>query len=278
MRLARQLDQPALIFLVGGGQAMIALAQGHFARANEIQREAFRHGERVHRRATRTLQTMQRYTQYEFEGRLAQLAADVEAVVAEEQARPVFRCVLTHLRARLAAPDSLPMLDELVAGEVAALPFDQEWLFGTSLLAEAAAALRAVDAASVLYRALAPRAALNVVDQAEGIRGSVARYLGLLASTLERWDEADRHFTDAARRNADMGLRPWLALTQADHARMLRARALSGDRQRAAALRDAAHATYMELDMSPRADYASSRSSPPPASLAPHDRDRPAGS
>ena len=257
MRLAGQLGQPALIFLVGGAQAMLALAEGHFTRANEIQREAFRHGERVHRRATRTVQTMQRYALYDFEGRLAELAADVEQVVADEPARPVFRCVLAHLQARLApTPDALRTLDDLAAAEVAALPFDQEWLFGASLLAETAALLRSVEAAEVLYRALSPWAALNVVDQGEGIRGSVARYLGLLASTLERWDEADRHFTEAARRNADMGLRPWLALTQDDHATTLQARALPRDRHRAEALRDAALATYLELGMSPRATYA----------------------
>jgi len=257
MRLARQLGQPALIFLVGGAQAMIALAQGHFARANEIQREVFRHGERVHRRATRTVQRMQRYAQYDFEGRLAELAATVEEVVADEPTRPVFLCVRAHLQSRIGrTPDALRMLDDLTASELAALPFDQEWLFGTSMLAEAAAALRSVEAAGVLYRALSPWAALNVVDQAEGVRGSVARYLGLLASTLERWGEADRHFSEAARRNAEMGLRPWLALTQDDHATMLQARALPTDRQRAKALRDAARATYLELGMSPRAAYA----------------------
>jgi tetratricopeptide (TPR) repeat protein len=257
MRLARQLGQPALLFLVGGAQAMVALAQGHFGRANEIQREAFRHGERVHRRAARTVGTMQRYTQCDFEGRLDELAADLEEVAADEPARPVFRCALAHLHARLGpAADSLRMLDDLTASNLAALPFDQEWLFGTSLLAETAATLRSAQAAGVLYRALSPWATLNVVDQAEGIRGSAARYLGLLATTLERWDDADRHFTEAARRNADMGLRPWLALTQDDHATMLQTRALPHDRPPAKALHDAALATYRKLGMTPRASYA----------------------
>jgi len=257
MRLARQLGQPALIFLGGGAQAMLALAQGHFARADEFQREAFRHGARVQARATRTIERIQRYVQCDFEGRLAEIAPDVDALVADEPTRPVFRCVAAHLRARVApTPDALRMLDELVADDVAALPFDQEWLFGTSLLAETAALLHAVEAAAVLYRVLSPWAALNVVDQSEGIRGSVARYLAQLATTLERWDEADQHFTDAAQRNADMGLRPWLALTQDDHSTMLQARALPRDRRRAEALRDAALATYLELGMSPRAAQA----------------------
>ena len=257
MRLARQLGQPALIFLVGGQQAMLALAQGRFAQANEIQREAFRHGERVHPQATRALHRAQRYAQLDFEGRLTELGADIDELAAEERTRPVFACLLAHLQARLGrTPDALAMLDDLVADDVAALPFDQEWLFGMSLLAETTAQVHSVEAATVLYRRLSPWAALNVVDQGEGIRGSVARYLGLLASTLERWDEADRHFADAAHRNADMGLRPWLALTQDNHATMLRARTLARDRERAEALHNAALATYLELGMNPRAAHA----------------------
>jgi hypothetical protein len=257
MRLARQLGQPAPIFLVGGVQAMLALAQGDFALANAIQRETFAQGDREHRRATRTVETMQRYAQSDFAGRLAELAADVEELVAEEPTRPVFRCVLAHLQTRLGhTPDTQRTLDDLTASDLAALPFDQEWLFATSLLAETAAMLRSGEAARVLYRALSPWAALNVVDQGEGIRGSVARYLGLLAGTLERWDEADRHFTEAARRNAEMGLRPWLALTQDDHATMLRTRGRPDDRQLAKTLRDTALATYLELGMSPRVSHA----------------------
>jgi hypothetical protein len=195
---------------------------------------------------------MQRYAQADFTGRLAALTADVEQLVAEEPTRPVFRCVLAHLQTRLGhTRDTLRTLDDLTASDLATLPFDQEWLFATSLLAETAAMLRSVKAARVLYHALSPWAALNVVDQAEGIRGSVARYLGLLAGTLKHWDAADRHFTEAARRNTEMGLRPWLALTQHDHATMLRARAHPDDRTRARTLRDTAFATYEELEMSP---------------------------
>jgi hypothetical protein len=252
MRLARQLRQPAPIFLVGGVRAMLALAQGHFALATDIRRETFAPGDREHRRATRSVETMQRYAQADFMGRLAELRADVEQLVAEEPTRPVFGCVLAHLQTRLGpTPDTLRTLDDLTASDLATLPFDQEWLFATSLLAETAAMLRSVEAARVLYHALSPWAALNVVDQAEGIRGSVARYLGLLAATLKRWDAADHHFTEAARRNTEMGLRPWLALTADDHARMLRARAHPDDRKRARTLRDTARATYEELGMSP---------------------------
>ena len=72
-----------------------------------------------------------------------------------------------------------------------------EWLLAMSLLAETAARLRDSESASVLYRLLEPYARLNVADPLEGMRGSVARYLGLLADMLERCNEASRHFEEA---------------------------------------------------------------------------------
>jgi tetratricopeptide (TPR) repeat protein len=122
-----------------------------------------------------------------------------------------------------------------------------------SLLAETAALLGDTDSAAILYRLLLPWEALNAVDQAEGIRGSVARYLGLLATTTERWDEAELHFDNALAMNDRMGARPWLAHTGHDYARMLYARNSRGDRERAQALLDSALGTYPELGMD---DYA----------------------
>jgi len=105
---------------------------------------------------------------------------------------------------------------------------------------------------------LAPWAAFNAADIGEGYRGSVSRYLGLLATTTKCWEEAEHHFEDALAMNANMGARPWLAHTKDEYARLLLARARSrrrwsydeaSDRDRAAELFGEAHATYRELGM-----------------------------
>ncbi len=88
---------------------------------------------------------------------------------------------------------------------------------------------------------------------AEGIRGSVSRYLGLLAAMRKRFDEAALHYEDALAMNERMKARPWLAHTQTDYSRLLDARGRPGDRKRAEALRDEARATCRELGMVPRA-------------------------
>jgi tetratricopeptide (TPR) repeat protein len=131
------------------------------------------------------------------------------------------------------------------------LPFDQEWLYGMSLLAEACHLLGDSASATTLYRLLLPWAAFSAADHPEGFRGSVSRYLGLLATTSQRWKEAERHFEEALEANAEMGARPWLAYTEHDYARMLHARNGRGDRERADALLDAARTTYRDLGMAP---------------------------
>jgi hypothetical protein len=106
------------------------------------------------------------------------------------------------------------LLDDLAQGDFSSLPFDQEWLYGMSLLAETSVLLGDADACAHLYRLLQPWHAFNAVDVAEGFRGSVARYLGLLATATGRLDDAQIHFEEALARNEEMLARPWLARTQ----------------------------------------------------------------
>jgi hypothetical protein len=117
--------------------------------------------------------------------------------------------------------------------------------------------LGATDSAAVLYGLLVPHTALNAADTPEAISGSVSRYLGLLAATLTRWDDAAEHFEAALAMNERMGLRPWLAHTQLDYARTLQARNESGDRERALRLIGDARSTYRGLEMASWAEQAS---------------------
>lgn len=253
-RIARELRIPAQLWQVCGIQAMLALAAGRLTDADELVPRALALGERAQPTAVIPVYVLQRYTLSDFRGGIEKVEPAIRDLAAEYPARRVFRCALAYLHARLARlPEAKQTLDELAGDDFSALPFDQEWLFGMSLLAETAALLGDTDSATILYRLLHPWAALNAVDQAEGIRGSVARYLGLLATTTQRWDEAEPHFEDALAMNARMGARPWLAHTANDYARMLHVRNSRGDRERAQALLDSALETYRELGMD---DYA----------------------
>jgi hypothetical protein len=118
-----------------------------------------------------------------------------------------------------------------------------------SLLAETSALMDDTDSAPIIYGLLLPWATFNAADYLEGIRGSVSRYLGLLATTITRWNEAAQHFEHALEMNAMMGARPWLAHTQNDYACMLLARRASGDQHKAQLLLSQAVAAYRKLGM-----------------------------
>jgi eukaryotic-like serine/threonine-protein kinase len=248
--VADELDQPAQHWQVRGEEAMLALATGRLHAAEELIAETFTFGERSQPELAIPVHAVQRYTLCDLRGSVSEAAAAVEEVAARYRARPVFRCVRAHLHERLGRRDDAKReLDELAADRFAALPFDQEWLFAVSLLAETVFLVEDDASPSVLYELLLPWAPLNAVDQAEGVRGSVSRYLALLAAAMRCWDEARDHFEHALEMNDRMGLRPWLANTQHDYARLLLEIGDDGDRKRARELAAAAHATYRELGM-----------------------------
>ena len=118
-----------------------------------------------------------------------------------------------------------------------------------SLLAETAWILQDPVSGAALYRLLAPWAACAAADHPEGFRGSISRYLGLLATMAQSWSEAELHYENALAANARMGARPWLAHTERDYARMLHARNGRGDPERIRALLDDARKTHRELGM-----------------------------
>jgi hypothetical protein len=119
------------------------------------------------------------------------------------------------------------------------------------MLSQVCVFLGDVRRAAILYTLLHPYAGRNVVSgrSLKACYGPVSHYLGLLATLLARWDEAEPHFNDALALSAKMGARPWAAHTQHDYARMLLARRHPGDQEKAQALLALALATAQELGM-----------------------------
>jgi tetratricopeptide (TPR) repeat protein len=221
--VALKLAQPAQLWEVRGGWALLELAYGNLARAEELIEEAGEMGEATVPDGAIPVHLMQRMGLRDFRGGLEASVDDLERLASHYPDRPVFRCALAYVHARLDDGEAATELDGLAADRCAALPFDQEWLFAVSLLAEACVRAGRTDLAPALYDLLLPWARYAVSDPGEGFRGALERDLGLLATALGRLDDASRHFDEALRMNAAMGAAPWLARTQADYTTMLRA-------------------------------------------------------
>jgi eukaryotic-like serine/threonine-protein kinase len=250
LSLAQEVKQPARLWEAHGHQTLLALATGRLDEAEALIPKALVLGERAVPDGAIPVHRTHRYTLCDFRGGLEEVEPAIRELIADYPARPLFRCVLAHIHARLGRIDEARrILDELAADDFATVPFDQEWLYAMSILAETCVLVDDVATAAVLYRLILPWEALCGADPGEGMRGSLARELGLLATALGRFDDADRHFADAIAANDAMGALPWLARAQADHARMLRARGDPGDRERADKLDAAARATFADLDI-----------------------------
>jgi tetratricopeptide (TPR) repeat protein len=261
-RIADELRQPAQLWHVSAARVMFALLAGRLTEAEELVDEAFAFGERALPDTAIPVHRLQRYTLRDFRGGLEEVEPAMQDLVEEYPRRPAFRCALAHLQLRLGRrPEAKRTLNDLAIDNFSALPFDQEWLYGMSLLAETAALLGERDSAEVLYGLLVPWETLNAADHPEGIRGSVACYLGLLATTTKRWDDAERHFEEAIAMNERMGALPWLAQTREHYARMLVERGRPADLERGEKLLEAAFAAYRELGMHSYAAKASATAS-----------------
>jgi DNA-binding SARP family transcriptional activator len=256
--LADEVKEPTQQWYSLVRRSILALFTGEFSEAEQLADGALALGRRAQSWDAGFSHRVVMFFLRREQGRLEEIEDLIRRSVAEYAGYRSFRCLVILLECELGREDEARRaFEEVAAKEFAALPRDIEWLFCLSILAEVAAYLHDRDHTSVLYRLLLPYARLNAVAAGEVAVGSVARYLGILASTTSRWDEGTRHFEDALEMNGRMGARPWLAHTQQDFARMLLARDAAGDKEKAQLLLTQALTTYEELGMHRAAASAS---------------------
>jgi DNA-binding SARP family transcriptional activator len=245
-RIANELRQPAQLWMGCSIRAPLALAAGKLSEAEQENERALAIGERALPDMALVAHRAIRCALYDARGMLEEAESAIRELPAQFPERPVFRCMLAYIHAKLGRKaQAQEALNELA--KPGALPFDLEWLYAMSLIAETCTRLQDTTTAAVLYRRLTAHADLNAADPPEGARGSVARYLGQLAAALGRHQEAADHFDRAVAMNRQMGAQLWLAHTQHDYAQLLLTGRAPGERKRGSLLHDAAQATYREL-------------------------------
>ena len=250
-KLAEELRQPAQRWLVSVCRARLGLQEGRFREAEALIEQARELGEHALSWNAAVAFRAQLYMLHREQGQLEEARELLARSGVEYPGHELWPCALAQIEAALGnRAESERVFQALATDDFASLPFDQNaWFVGMGLLAETAASLDDAGAGSILYRRLLPYADRVAVIYPELATGSVSRYLGILAATAARWDEAERHFEAALEMNQRIGARPWLAHTQTDYARMLSARREQGDGERALALARHALEGYQRLGM-----------------------------
>ncbi len=167
----------------------------------------------------------------------------------------VYRCALAHYYARVRRePEARLEFELLAADDFAGIPRDMNWICSIATLAIVCAYLADGKRGAILYELLRPYAA-RIVTAGFGdvCYGPVAYYLGLLAATAKRFEQAQAHYEAAIRFGLRMNAKPSLARTQVGYAEMLLQRNQPDDRKRALELLRSASAVSEELGLKPLA-------------------------
>jgi class 3 adenylate cyclase/tetratricopeptide (TPR) repeat protein len=237
-RIGEESNQPLFLSLLAMLRAMRALMRGRFDDSELQAQEAFAIGQRLQAENASGVFGLQMFVLRREQGRLKEVEPVVRMFVQQNTAAAAWRPGLAVIYSELGLQtEARAEFEDLAQHGFAELPRDAGWMGTMAYLVDVCTFLGDRLRADMLYRILVPFAGRSVVvGSGVACYGALSRYLGALAATLERWDDAARHFEDALASNARMDARPFLARTQEQYANMLLARGNSGDRDRAASL------------------------------------------
>ncbi|HKU39679.1 MAG TPA: hypothetical protein VJR89_16075, partial [Polyangiales bacterium] len=218
-------------------RATLAMLEGQFVAAEELGAEGLALGRRIQHQGIEVFHHSVLMTIRYLQGRHAELLPALKHGADAYPTLPVFRAGLAlaysergdRLQASL-------QFDRLASADFADVPRDFLWVFNLALLSITAHFLGDTARAAQLYEWLLPYAAYNVRVTRIGISsiGSTQHYLGLLAVTSKRFDDAVEHLRQAVLAHTRQGALAMLANSQLQLARALWARHAAGDAEAAA--------------------------------------------
>ncbi len=169
------------------------------------------------------------------QGRTEELEPALKGFVQMYPAVPAWRTALGFSYAeRGMIEEAQAELDVLAEDDFAVFPRDGNWPIAMALLVETTTIVGDKERAAYLYDELLPVGdRCIIVGASVDCYGSTHRLLGRLATTLERWDDAERHFEDGIEMNTRMGAGRMAGWNYYQYADMLLRRDREGDREKA---------------------------------------------
>jgi class 3 adenylate cyclase/tetratricopeptide (TPR) repeat protein len=223
---------------------------GNFDEAERLAFEGIALGQKVYKAGFTQQFNALMYIIRRMQGRLDEVE-ETWQLGTRQNPHILFRAIIAHLHLMLGREEQARKEYEgLAAHDFADVPRDVVMFHVLGDLSELAISFCDTRRAALIYDIWYPYADhLYMIGLGNGCCGATTHWLGMLAGTMQRWDDAAAHFENAIETNVRIGARPFLARSQHEYARMLIERNKSGDHDRARALLDEAIPTYRELGM-----------------------------
>jgi tetratricopeptide (TPR) repeat protein len=223
-RLAAQIGQPMLEFVIAFSESWFRLLAGDTEEAEARATEALRLGNETGQPDILAFYGSQLHHIRWHQGRTGEIADFMAHVASEIPDVPAFRGAAAHVLVEAGRDrDAAAFLEH---EKSLGFPGHEDFLAPAyfDLWARVATALDDVEAAARLYERLAPWARL-VIFTVPTVHGAIAHDLATLAAVLGRYDEAEAHFAAALQVHERMRAPFFTALTLLEWARTLRRRA-----------------------------------------------------
>jgi class 3 adenylate cyclase len=237
-RTAEESRMPLWLWQSALTRAMRVMFEGPIPEAEAAALSAFALGQKANPDVAAQMFGAQIYALRREQGRLPEMESSVKGFVQMYPAIPAWRTALAFHYAELGMLDQARAeFDILASDNFSAFPRDGNWPIAMGLLAETAAYLGDRERSQYLYDQLLPVAdRCIIVGACVDCYGPSHRLLALLAATMERWDDSERHFEDAIALNEGMKAGRFAGWTFHQCADMLLRRDGPGDREKSLSL------------------------------------------
>ena len=250
-RRAESLNQPQSLWYTRVFRAARQLMQGKFSEAARYAEEMLSIGARVQDMNATLSFGVHVAVQLWEQARAAEIVSHANALL--DRSPGIIGWQFSRAAMRFEAgqvQDARVDFERLAANEFAAIPRNEQWSIAACLISDLCHNLADSERAEILYRELHPGSESGcVIGFGIAYFGTIARRLGNLATTMQRWKVAEDHFAFALAREESIGAAPWVAHVLYDHSMMLVARGTRADRILAAQLLSRGREIAIELKM-----------------------------
>ncbi|MGH0029945.1 MAG: ATP-binding protein [Myxococcota bacterium] len=248
---SREARHPYFRWLGTSHHGALALMEGRYEDAEELVVEALRLGSRVQPETPGLHFAQQMFMLRAWQGRMHEVAPLVEGSADAVKTVAAWRCALADLYDHLGRRvDSQREFEALAHDDFAGFRRDTTWLTSIMLLASLCGRIGDRARAETLYGQLVPYSGRVAVASPMIVAiAPVDMRLGQLATLLGRYDDAERHLTDARSLSRAMRATTWEAEACYHQGRLHLARGAVGDAARASECFEQAEAPASAIGM-----------------------------